>query len=440
MTDTTPILALPLLQPSQAQKHVTHNEALRVLEALVQAAVVSRTMASPPAEVAEGDRYIIALGASGHWAGKDGQIALRQEGAWAFLAPKPGWHVHVIDESEFVFWDGTEWKGTAEDLQQLAALGIGTTPDAHNRLAVASEASLFTNVGAGHRVVINKATNGDTASLILQTAFSGRAEIGLAGNDDISFKVSAAGETWTEAIKFSAITGHASGAAIQADALDSTAGRLMRTGAFGLGSSTLVKVQSLDTLGVTGIYSITTTSGGGTPTAGEWICFHIQCDATFATQEAQQKGGAGRWHRRRHGATWSGWQPVLQRETILGAVSQDAGQPTGAVIERGSNVGGDYVRFADGTQICIGRVTVDITTAAGGLFRSAPFAWVFPATFAPNSIVGGCSIQGRILHANGMCVNAPYGDRRTGTEDNRAFAIAPITGVGVQMVAMGRWF
>ena len=36
MTDTTAILGLPYLLPSQAQKHVTHNEALRQLDALVQ--------------------------------------------------------------------------------------------------------------------------------------------------------------------------------------------------------------------------------------------------------------------------------------------------------------------------------------------------------------------------------------------------------------------
>lgn len=35
MTDTSLILGLPLIQPSQAQKHVTHNEALQLMEAVV---------------------------------------------------------------------------------------------------------------------------------------------------------------------------------------------------------------------------------------------------------------------------------------------------------------------------------------------------------------------------------------------------------------------
>jgi hypothetical protein len=36
MPDTSHALSLPLIQPSQAQKHVTHNEALRILDAVVQ--------------------------------------------------------------------------------------------------------------------------------------------------------------------------------------------------------------------------------------------------------------------------------------------------------------------------------------------------------------------------------------------------------------------
>ena len=32
MPDLSPILSLPLMQASQAQKHVTHNEALRLLD------------------------------------------------------------------------------------------------------------------------------------------------------------------------------------------------------------------------------------------------------------------------------------------------------------------------------------------------------------------------------------------------------------------------
>ena len=43
---------------------------------------------------------------------------------------------------------------------------------------------------------------------------------------------------------------------------------------------------------------------------------------------------------------------VYAKGNILGTVSEDGGVPTGAIIERGSNANGEFVRYADGTQIC----------------------------------------------------------------------------------------
>ena len=56
MSDTLN-LALPYLAASQAQKHVTHNEALTLLDGLVQLSVKSRVVAAPPGSPIDGDRY-----------------------------------------------------------------------------------------------------------------------------------------------------------------------------------------------------------------------------------------------------------------------------------------------------------------------------------------------------------------------------------------------
>jgi len=63
------------------------------------------------------------------------------------------------------------------------------------------------HAGEGHQVKVKKASAGDTASLRYQNAFSGRAEMGLAGNDDFSVKVSATGGTWRTALTAVAATG-----------------------------------------------------------------------------------------------------------------------------------------------------------------------------------------------------------------------------------------
>ena len=66
---------------------------------------------------------------------------------------------------------------------------------------------MFNHAGAGHQLKINKAAAASTASLLFQDAFSGRAEVGLAGDDDLHVKVSGDGTTWKEALLVNRSTG-----------------------------------------------------------------------------------------------------------------------------------------------------------------------------------------------------------------------------------------
>jgi len=66
---TSTHLLLPYVLAAQAQKHVTVNEALRLLDGLLQLAVLDRHLTTPPASPADGDRYIVASGATGAWSG-----------------------------------------------------------------------------------------------------------------------------------------------------------------------------------------------------------------------------------------------------------------------------------------------------------------------------------------------------------------------------------
>ncbi|WP_150288188.1 DUF2793 domain-containing protein [Rhabdaerophilum calidifontis] len=197
---TTPNLALPYLAAGQAQKHVTLNESLRRLDALVQLAVASRSLAAPPASPTEGDRYIVPAGATGAWAGRTTQIAAWQDAAWAFYAPETGWVAWLADEAGLVGFDGAGWVAAGGTLQNRPLVGVNATADTTNRLSVNAPATLLNHEGAGHQLKINKAAAADTATLLFQTGFSGRAEIGLAGTDAFSFKVSADGAAWSNAI------------------------------------------------------------------------------------------------------------------------------------------------------------------------------------------------------------------------------------------------
>ena len=218
MADTTPSLALPLIAGGQAQKHVTHNEALALLDALVQLAVIDKDLAAPPASPAEGDRYLVAPDPSGAWAGWAGRIARYQDGAWLPLMPRSGWLAFVADEAEIYVFVGGAWvplRSTVTALQSLTRLGVGTLADAQNPFSAKLNKALWTALtvpegGTGDlRYTLNKQAAGNVLSLLLQTGFAARAEIGLVGGDNLSLRVSPDGGTWLNVFTVERTTGAA---------------------------------------------------------------------------------------------------------------------------------------------------------------------------------------------------------------------------------------
>lgn len=207
MPDTSAILGLPYLMPSQAQKHVTHNEALARLDLLVQLCVEALEAETPPSAPEEGEIWGLGPAPTGAWAGHPSELAAFQGGAWVFLAPGPGWRAWDRGAGELRIWDGVGWALPGAATQNLASLGIATTADAVNRLSVRAPAVLLSHDGAGHQLKINKAGSGDTAALLFQTGFLGHAEMGLAGSDDFALKVSADGAAWATALAADAASG-----------------------------------------------------------------------------------------------------------------------------------------------------------------------------------------------------------------------------------------
>jgi hypothetical protein len=128
------------------------------------------------------------------------------------LVPRKGWLAWVADEEVLLVFDGAAWieVGGGVSLPELAdgsvgALGVNTAADATHRLSVRSNSVLFTAINAGDggtgdmRYVVNKESPSDTASFLFQTAWSGRAEFGLTGSDNLTLKVSPDGSAWTDA-------------------------------------------------------------------------------------------------------------------------------------------------------------------------------------------------------------------------------------------------
>lgn len=209
-------LALPYIDAAQSQKHVTHNEALLALDALVMLSVRARGAAAPPAAPAEGDRFILGDAPTGAFAGRARALAAFDDGGWSFLAPRAGWRAYVEDEDVFLLYDGTVWKDVGLSLREvknLSRLGVGVAADAANPLSAKLNSALFAarpaaEGGTGDlRFVLNKSAAGATVSQIYQSNWSGRAETGLAGDDHFRLKVSPDGAAWTSAIDVDPATG-----------------------------------------------------------------------------------------------------------------------------------------------------------------------------------------------------------------------------------------
>jgi len=141
---------------------------------------------------------------------------------------------------------------------------------------------------------------------------------------------------------------------------------------------------------------------------------------------------------------------LFRQDNILGTVSESSGTPTGAVIERGSNANGEFVRYADGTQVCWSRATVT-QSSTSRLVKDQ----TFPAEF---SSFGGINVQVSVpVHSNSEFTNL---DRLTvkswgpamgsGTATTTDVGITVFTDSGavsadseisnVNVNATGRWF
>lgn len=140
MTNST-LLQLPFIEAAQAQKHVTHNDGLQILDRLVQLMVLDKDLATPPGSPADGDRYIVAGSPTGAWTGWPGRVATYQDGAWTSSTPREGWLAWVHDErllyvhtsSAWVEYglltpNGGSWK--RRYIEQTTTLGSGATVDA----------------------------------------------------------------------------------------------------------------------------------------------------------------------------------------------------------------------------------------------------------------------------------------------------------------------
>ncbi len=107
---TTTVLKIPEIDVNQASKEVTHNEALRMLDAFVGHALLSVTTAAEPGSSSDGDLYHLPAGATGtDWAGNDGKFAHRHNSQWYFYDAWVNAIFWIADKGRKQRWSGSVW-------------------------------------------------------------------------------------------------------------------------------------------------------------------------------------------------------------------------------------------------------------------------------------------------------------------------------------------
>jgi hypothetical protein len=233
--------------------------------------------------------------------------------------------------------------------------------------------------------------------VVVQSNWTGHAEMGSAGDTSFSIKTSADGSTWYDTLRLdpanqrieaapSGTIGFRlsataldldvpiTGDAVQSDPLDITSGRVLRTTAFGLGTTDHVATrQSTGNSPLpTGFYS----GSGGSANSVTFPHSGCRYNPFLTLNRRISTGNYGIrrvffnnnipivWGSSDSGATWNVPNTLYGTDNLVGIVSESGGTPTGAVIEQGENASGQYIRWADGTQFCTNGDAAITTPAA----------------------------------------------------------------------------
>ncbi len=114
---TTSHLALTLVEQAQAQKEVTVNTALKRIDAVLNTGVIDKDLTAPPGSPSEGDVYIVAVSATGDWAGQDGNLAYFEQ-VWRFITPREGMTIWLNSEDKYYVHMGSAWHALTDHWQE----------------------------------------------------------------------------------------------------------------------------------------------------------------------------------------------------------------------------------------------------------------------------------------------------------------------------------
>jgi hypothetical protein len=120
---------------------------------------------------------------------------------------------------------------------------------------------------------------------------------------------------------------------------------------------------------------------------------------------------------------------VFNQGNIVGTVSQSSGVPTGAIIERGSNANGEFIKCADGTLICFENRSV---TPVANTYTS--FSWTYPSAFSVAPVISVTANSAQATLKNTQFSNS------TTTSADIGIVRETATATTLSAIAIGVWY
>lgn len=162
------------------------NDDLVYIDSVTFPTVESMSFSYPPAELVDGDKYIVAAPGSGDWLGQDGKMAVRVEGAWVFYTPVEGWRVRLKSANAFIWYNGDNWENeqTGEDPANPGE--NPTVKPTYYDISVTVTDTLYANEPVVHMPLLDALmlpANMSGAMLDMITASGGYAQLRVMRND-----------------------------------------------------------------------------------------------------------------------------------------------------------------------------------------------------------------------------------------------------------------
>ncbi len=275
---------------------------------------------------------------------------------------------------------------------------------------------------------------GDSARTAFEKAIANFAELYIAALPGTAAQKAAARDMFG--------LGSAATRAAQTGPTDTTPGALMAVGAFGIGGQNPEYVTDLAALSYTRVFRWNIDTVGAPTGHGEGLYMSgATVEGGYGNAILLDYSSDTYWIARKTAGIWYPAVRLFHTGNILGTVSQSAGVPTGAIIERGSNANGEYVRFADGTQWA--RISANIRSS-GDVSTPTQNYIPLPASFAGISgPARNCSVTVGIAYPtehNSLAVLRCTGTCISNTQALVELATTPAQVLVIHLQVFGRWF